>query len=305
MNNGKEFDYLIKKALSEGENKIELDPCLSSEAKSRLITQKGRDKIDMSRIKNIFGTRFGKAAAVCCSTALVLTISFTFVQPVRAVGKESIEKIKSMVYDVIKGKDGKYVAVKVPYQEPKKAGINAYEGVKKAVGEDLISKIPKKLAGGYTLDRQALGCYDYKSDSMIMVSSKDGMQKELYNKFNETVSSFYCKESSKIVLEISYMNFPFALNSNKELIEGDNKKSLSLGDISATYAEYPGVRYPIKEVDGPGNGYEDRTQKPSITVLHTIKWQQNGAYYTVYDFNGDLSQEVLKAAAETVIEKMK
>lgn len=305
MNNGKEFDYLIKKALSEGENKIKLDPCLTPVVKSRLITEKGRDEIDMNRIKNIFGTRFGKATAVCCSTVLVLTISFTFVQPVRAVGIGSIEKIKSMVYDVIKGKDGKYVAVKVPYQEPQKVGNTEYEGVKKAVGKDLVSKIPESLAGGYTLDHQALGCYDSKTDSMIMVSSKDGVTKELYNKFNETVTSFYCKESSQIVLEISYMDFPFALNSNKERIEGDNKKSLSFGDITATYAEYPGVRYPIKEVDGLGNGDEDRTQKPSITVLHTIKWQQNGAYYTVYDFNGDLSQEELEAAAATVIEKMK
>lgn len=305
MNNSKEFDYLIKKALSEGENKIKLDPFLSPEVKNRLIAEKGRSKIDMSRLKNIFGTRLGKVAAVCCSTALVLTISFTFVQPVRAVGIGSIEKIKAMVYDVIKGKDGKYVAVKVPYEEPKKVGNTEYEGVRKAVGKDLISKIPKNLAGGYTLDHQALGNYDSKTDSMIMASSKDGMTKELYNKFNETVSSFYCKESSQIVLEISYMDFPFALNSNKERIEGDNKKSLSFGDITATYAEYPGVRYPIKEVDGPGDGNEYRTQKPSITVLHTIKWQQNGAYFTVYDFNGDLSEEELKAAAATVIENMK
>ncbi|WP_010246428.1 hypothetical protein [Acetivibrio cellulolyticus] len=304
MNNSKDFDYLIKKALSEGENKIELDPCLTSEVKSRLISQKGRDKIDMNRIKNILGTRFGKVAAVCCSMVLVLTVSYTFVQPVRAASKESIEKIKSMVYDVIKGKDGKYVAIKVPYREPQKEDNNAYEGVKKAVGKDLISKIPENLAGGYTLDHQALGCYDLKSDSMIMVSSKDGMTKELYDKFNETVSSFYCKEKSQIVLEIAYMDFPFALNSSREHIEGDNKKSLSFGDITATYAEYPGVRYPIKEIDGPGNGDEDRTQKPEITVLHTIKWKQNDAYYTIYDFNGDLSEEELESAAATVIEKM-
>jgi hypothetical protein len=305
MNSSKVFDYLIKKALSEGENQIKLDPFLSPEVKSRLITEKGRSKIDMSTIKNIFGTRFGKTAAICCSTAIVLTISVMFVQPVRAVGIGSIEKIKAMVYDVIKGKDGKYVAVKVPYEGPKKVGNTEYKGVKKAVGKDLISKIPESLAGGYTLDHQALGSYDSKTDSLIMASSKDGMTKELYNKFNETVSSFYCKGSSQIVLEISYMDFPFALNSNKERIEGDNKKSLSFGDITATYAEYPGVRYPIKEVDGPGEGDEDRTQKPSITVLHSIKWQQNGAYYTVYDFNGDLSQEELAAAAATVIEKMK
>ncbi|OPZ86863.1 MAG: hypothetical protein BWY74_03536 [Firmicutes bacterium ADurb.Bin419] len=303
MNNGKDFDNLIKKALSEGENKIELDQSFISEVKNRLISQKGRDNIYMNRIKNILGTRFGKVAAVCCSMVFVLTISYTFVQPVRAASKESIEKIKSMVYDVIKGKDGKYVAIKVPYQEPQKKD-NQYEGVKKAVGNDLISKIPEELAGGYTLDHKALGSYDSKSDSMFMVTTKDGMTKELYDKFNETVSSFYCKDKSQIVLEISYMDFPFALNSGRERIEGDNKKRLSFGDIAATYAEYPGVRYPIKEVDGQGNGDEDRTQKPEITVLHTIKWKQNEAYYTIYDFNGDLSEEELKTAAASVIEKM-
>ena len=305
MNNGKEFDYLIKKALSEGESKIQLEPCLPSEVKNRLNLQKGRSKTDMSKIKNIFGTRFGKAAAVCCSMVLVLTISYTFVQPVRAFSKEGMEKIKSMVYEVIKGNDGKYVAVRVPYHEPQKSGNNSYEGVKKPVGMDLISKIPESLAGGYTLDNQALGSYEPKSNSMIMISSANGISKDLYDKYNETVSAFYCKDNSKIVLEISYMNFPFALNSSQERIDGDNKKNLSIGDVKAIYAEYPGVRYPILEAYGPDSEIEDRTQEPTITILHTIKWKQNGAYYTVYDFNGDLSQQELEAAAATIIENMK
>jgi len=305
MNNGKEFDYLIKKALSEGENMIELDPCLASEVKRRLISQKGRNKIDMNRIKNIPGTRFGKAAAVCCSMILVLALSFTFIQPVRAIGEKGVGKISVMVYDFMKGKDGKSIIIKVPYEETKKKGNNTYNGIEKAIGKDLLSKIPKNLAGDYMFDHQALGCYDNKSDSMIAVSAKDGMPKELKDKFNETVTTFYSKEKSQIVLDLSYADYPFCLNSRHEVIEGDNVKSLSIGDITATYAEYPGVRYPIKEVGGPGGGYEDRTQKPAITVLHTIKWKQNGAYYTVYDFNGDLSQEELKAAAATVIEKMK
>ncbi len=138
-----------------------------------------------------------------------------------------------------------------------------------------------------------------------MVASKGGITKELYDKFNETVTTFYAKEKSQIVLELSHMDFPFALNSSQKQIEGDNKKSLSIGDITATYAEYLGVRYPIKEVDGPGKGDEDRTQKPTITLLHTIKWKQNGVYYTVYDFNGDLSLEELNTAVATVIENMK
>ena len=305
MNKRKDVDYLIKKALSEGENKIELYPCLPSEVKSRLIIQKGREKIDMNKIKNITGARVRKAMAVCCSIVIVLMLSFTFIEPVRVSGKEGINKIKSMVYDVIKGKDGKYVAVQVPYSEPQKAGNDNYEGVKKPVGEDLVSKIPEKLAGGYTLDQKALGSYDSKSGSMVMVSSDKGITKELYDKFNETVSTFYSNERSQIVLEISFMDFPFALNSSRERIEGDNKKSLSFGEIAATYAEYPGVRYPIKETEGLGAGNEDRTQKPTITILHTIKWKQNGAYYTVYDFNGDLSQEELEIAAATVIDNMK
>ena len=205
----------------------------------------------------------------------------------------------------VKGKDGKYVAVHVPYREPQKADNSNYKGVKKPVGEDIMSKIPENLPGGYTLDNKALGCYDLKSDSMIMVSSSKGITKEFYDKFNETVSSFYTNDNSQIVLEISYMEFPFALNSSQERIEGDNKKNLNFRDITATYAEYPGVRYPIKEVNGSGNGNEDRTQKPTITVLHMIKWKQNGAYYTVYDFNGDLSQEELETAAAAVIESMK
>lgn len=299
MNKSKDIDYLIKKALSEGESKVELCPNLISEVKGKLNLQKERNVTDMSKTKTLKGIRLGKTA-VYCSMALVLTLSFVFVQPFRVAGKESIEKIKSMVYEVIKGKDGKYVAVKVPYREPQKADGNIYEGTKKPIEQDLISKVPESLAGGYTLDHQALGYYDSKSASMVMVSSQNGITKELYDKFNETLSSFYIKDGSKIVLEISYMDFPFALNNRKERIEGDNKKVISFGDVTATYAEYPGIRYPISQNDGN----EDRTQEPTITVLHTIKWKHNEVYYTVYDFNGDLSLEELEAAAATIIERM-
>lgn len=300
MNNGKTFDYLIKKALSEGENKVELNPRLASDVKSRLISEKGRYSINMGKIKNITGTRFGKAAAVCFSMMLVLVLSFTFIQPVRAIGEKGVGKISVMIYDFVKGKDGKSIIIKIPGDEAKKKVNNTYQGMEKAIGKDLLSKIPKSLAGGYTFDNQALGCYDNKSDSMIAVSAKDGMPKELKDKFNETVTTFYNKGKSQIVLDLSYADYPFCLNSRHEVIGGDNIKSLSIGDIAATYVEYPGVRYPIEH----RGGNEDRTKKPSITVLHTIKWTQNGAYYTVYDFNGDLSLEELKTAAATVIESV-
>jgi hypothetical protein len=296
MINDKTFDNFVRKALSEGEDKVQLDTALIPEVKSRLILQKGRDKTNMSRIKNLTGTRFGKIAATCCSMVLVLALSFTFIQPVRAIGEKGIGKIKSMVYDVIKGKDGKYIAVKVPYTEPKKAGSTTHSGEKKTIiGEDLLLKIPRTLAGGYSFDNQGFGNYDSKSGSLIMLSAKD----KVPDKFKEVVSVYYGKGKSQIVLEMSYLEIPFALNMKHEPISGDNKKSLAIGDIKATYAEYPGVRYPIK------NETEDRTQKPNISILHTIKWKQNGVYYTIYDFNGDLSQNVLKAAAETVIQSMK
>jgi len=303
MNDGKEFDYLVRKALTEGEDIVKLDNTLTHKAISRLSSQKGRYKINMSKIKNIHATPFGKIATACCCMVLVLSVSFTFIQPVRAIGEKGIDTIKSMVYDVIKGKDGKYIAVKVPYDKTEKgyssnSAVN--EGnVKKIIGDDVISNIPKSLEGGYIFDHQAFGSYDPKSDSFTMVSLKDNVTEKSPDKFKETVSVFYSKAKSQIVLEISGFDTPFALNMKNERIAGDNKKSFSIWEIAATYAEYPGIRYPIK------NDTEDRSQKPDISILHTIKWVQDGLYYTVYDFNGDLSLEDLKAAAATVIGSIK
>ncbi len=301
MNNDKTFDSLIREALSEGEDRAELNPALIPQVKSRLSSQKGRYKTNMNKINNIFGTRFGKVAGVCCCMTLVLALSFTFIQPVRAIGEKGIDKIRFMVYDVVKGNDGKYITVKVPYEEPKKTGSSMTAipsgEFKKITG--LLSKIPKTLAGGYTFDHKGVGGYDPESHSMIMLSLQDNTPEKLPDRLQEIVSSFYSRGKSQIVLNMSYFDAPFALNMKHELIEGDNKKNLTIGGITATYAEYPGVRYPLREDN------EDRTQKPDISVLHTVKWKQNGVYFTVYDFNGDLSLEDLKAAAATVIKNMK
>ncbi|HOV28018.1 MAG TPA: hypothetical protein PK566_16890 [Pseudobacteroides sp.] len=106
-----------------------------------------------------------------------------------------------------------------------------------------------------------------------MVSSEDNAAQKSPDNFKKTVSVFYSKAKSQIVLEISCFDTPFALNMKNERIAGDNKKSLSIGKITATYAEYPGIRYPIK------NDTEDRSQKPDISILHTM------GYLTVYSVN--------------------
>lgn len=300
MNNNRTFDILIKKALSEGEDNIRLNLKLASEAKLRLMSEKERNIKIMNRIKLFSEFNLKNAAAVCCSIILLLVISFIFIPPVRAVG----ERVKTMIYDIVKGKDGKYVPVQVPYIEPEKRKKITCEGDGTAVKEDIILKIPKNLAGGYTFSHQAFGLYNSETGSIIASSVKNGNWKKVYMKLNELVTTFYRRDKSIIVLGISCVDAPFSLNSRREIIEGDNKKDIFIGAMQASYAEYPGARFPVKWDANRLAGEEDRTKKPVIKMLHTIKWKHNQLYYTMYDFNGDLSLEELKVAAATVIESM-
>ena len=304
MNNYKSFDVLVKKALSEGDDRIQLNLDVVSEIKSRLTSQKSRHKTIMSRLSNFSGISFRKAEAICCSILFALILSFVFIPPVRAIGEKGIEKIKTMIYDIVKGKDGKYVAVKVPYIEPENRKIMTYEGDGTAVSEDVILKIPKTLAGGYTFSHQNFGLYDSTTGRQFAVPAENRKREGVDKKFNEFVTTFYRKEKSLLVLLISNIDTPFVLNSRHEVIEGDNIKNIPIGIIQATYAEYPGARYSIKEKADHSGGDEDRTKKPEIKLLHTLKWKYNDQYYTVYDSNGDLSFNELKTAAGTVIESM-
>ncbi|NLD35339.1 MAG: hypothetical protein GX654_00540 [Desulfatiglans sp.] len=309
MNNNRSLDYLIKKALTEVEETATLDTGLLSEVKSRLLKE-GRDTEIMAKIKFFSHTSIGRAATISCSVIIVFLFSFIFIQPVRAVAEKGIEKVRSMIYDVIKGEDGKYVAVKVPKPEPGDLGPINYTGVKKAVAKEIIARIPESLAGGFMLSSRALGYTDTSKGLALSRSVPDPADykehekfNEIYEKFNERVSAIYKKYNSWIALSISHFDTPFASNSKREEFEGDNKRTICLGAIQATYAEYPGARYPIVEVADQG-GYEDTTKEPIINIYHTIKWEQNGLYFTVFDLSHDLSLEELQIAATSVVESM-
>jgi hypothetical protein len=301
MNNNRSLNLLIKKALTEGEETAELDTGLLSEVKSRLLKEGRYIKI-MEKIKFFTHTSIGRAATVSCSVIIVFAFSFIFIQPVRAVAEKGIAKVKSMIYDVIKGEDGKYVAVRVPEIDPKDMGKINIKGVEKAVEKEIIAKIPKSLAGGYKFSDQSLASYDASTGSIIGGSVSDPIDEKTYKKFNEIVSTSYKKDNSMISLSVSHLDIPFASNSRREIFEGDNKRTIYIGAVQATYAEYPSARYQYKMVTGGGN--EDRTKEPVINIVHRINWEQNGVYYSIYDFTHDLSMEELKIAAESVIESM-
>ncbi len=310
MNNNRSLNYLIKKALTEGEETAALDAGLLSEVKSRILKEGRYIKI-MEKIKNFSHTGIGRAATISCSVIIVFLFSFIFIQPVRAVTEKGIEKVKSMIYEVIRGEDGEYVAVRVPKTDPEDRGRIHYGGVEKAVEKEIINRLPEGLAGGYMLSSRSLGSFDSSTGSMISVSVKDPADEkayekldELYEELNETVSGTYRKYNSLIVLSISHLDIPFVWNSKREVFEGDNKRTIYIGPLQAVYAEYPAVRYPIKEAAGNKGGDEDRTKKPIINTVHTIKWEQNGLYFTVFDLSHDLSMEELQIAATSVVESM-
>jgi len=305
MSKSEQFENAIEKALAFGEDNVELAEASLDKVKRRLNMREERYDSNMSIINRIFKHNLNKTAAAVCTLAVVIAFSVSVIQPVRAFTREGIDNIKTLVYDIFRSSDGTYVAVEVPYAEPQKpvtknTDVEAARSDSKRL-EEYLSKntMPSSLEGGYVFSNQGYSRYDTGSGSILAISSASGDFSTLPWDDTQAVSKWYRKGNSSILLSLSTVDIPFVTDSKGETLKGDNQKEIKIGNRTVIYAEYPGARFPIVE------DCEDRTQKPDIKVLHTLKWEHSGIYYTLYNFEGDLSLDVLKDAAESVIENLK
>ena len=299
MNKDEYLESSIKEALVYGEDKIKVNNTSLIKAKNRLRMEKGREEVIMRNRNKGFTLGMKKTAAVICSLAIMATASVTLIKPVRAFANE----VKAMVYDVIKGDDGKYTIVKVSPPQSK----TSEKDIKAPSLEETSSKeteMPKALKGGYQYEHEAIYCYNVNTKVSVAIGKLDTEKAKI--KFKEAdgwkngMSYDYKKGSSTIIVNVCNIETPFLLNSKFEEVKADNEKQLTIGGINVIYAEYPDARYPIV------NNVEDRTQPPiSVKTAHTLKWQHNGKYYTLFDFTNDMNLDNLKDAAESIIDSIK
>lgn len=305
MKQNNDFETSIKSALTHGEDKMILNTALLDRVKFNLKMENGKKDINMLQRNRFSRIDIKKGVIAVCAVAVVTTASATFIKPVGAFAA----KIKTMIYDVVKGDDGKYVAIKIPYEEPEvKTMVGELPSVDDSNTNIIKSKMPLTLSDGYELYSQSSVAYNPKNSNMLSISKKPSNDLfasapapslKLPEGWKDGTDYWYKKAASTIVVSENNFNCAFVSNTSGVPLKGDNKKEITIAGQSLTYAEYPDARYPYVKDN------EDRTQAPSIHVAHTLMWTANGKYYTMYDFNGDLSIETLKPAAETVINNLK
>lgn len=278
------FDKIIGTALSGGFSEYEPDKALYDKAVTKL-KENDRRFVSM-RIQRIFKPVAVKSCAAVLSMALLIGLSVTFISPARALA----EQLKSFVYTVVKndgnqsigegekGKsillspDGKYKVIKVGYVGPKTKGMIAV-GTKDGKAPD---GFPASLKGGYVFNNANKG-----------IDNETG-----YN--IDTV--FYSKSNTLVSVSYSDHDFPLVSDEKGKTVQPDNAKSLKIGDCSAVYGEYPFAEYHYVDSN------EDRTQPPiNVKTLHSLTWIKGGMYYKMSDLKGNLTQDELIKAAESII----
>lgn len=159
MNKQAQLEKSIKAALLQGVETLEADMNCLKKIKYRINTEKeGRKERIMKRINDHFydlKSKVKRPAVLVCSIAVAAVLMCTFIQPVRVLAQEGINKIASMVYVVVKEESGKYEMAQVSaedvyigYCEGNTTVLNDKE-LAKEVGFDFNA--PQALEGGYEL----------------------------------------------------------------------------------------------------------------------------------------------------------
>ncbi|GBF35081.1 hypothetical protein DCCM_4204 [Desulfocucumis palustris] len=283
MNKQAQLEKSIKAALLQGVETLEADPDCLEKIKCQISTEKEGRKDMMKRIYDyLYDLKFRikKHAALVCGIAAAAVMLCIFIQPVRVLAQEGIDKVASMVYIVVKGENGKYEPVQVPVEKVERSYTKADttvlndEELAKEVGFDF--KAPQTLEGGYKLADTA-------------ISQTDGSDKK-------EVSKFYQKEKSRLVLSISDQNY--SLQYAREI--GDKRKEVQVENKILYYCERPLPVYPIIEKNGVRTN--DPTQKPTeIKTIHSLAWEYNGVYYKLSDMGAGLQLDELQNAAKSVL----
>lgn len=234
--------------------------------KERLLKKEGNTEI-MKRYHEKISYKMRRPLASVCCAALILTLLCTFNPSVRAWAQEGMTKL---IYDVVKGEDGKYKTVQV------EAEIKPGPEVKVVGDEDLgfKYKAPNIIAENYTAGEVISGDASGNSHSLFYRNG-DGV---LVLAMTNEDWMMYCAETSV-----------------------DNKKELNIEDMKVYYNEDSLAEYPMVQ-DSDGLWTNDLTQPPTkIKTVHQFTWKYKGISYQLGDLGENISYDIMEQAVEDII----
>ncbi|WP_312352806.1 hypothetical protein [Aminipila sp.] len=229
-----------------------------------------RKEDNMEKIKryhqNIYYKMRKPIVSVCC-TALLLTVLCAFNPSVRAWGQEGITKL---IYDVVKGEDGKYQTVQV------EAEVKKGEEIRLLEDKDICFKYkaPKSIVENYTRAEMISG-----------------------DATGNTCSLFYRNGDAWLVLAMTNEDWMIYCAER----DGDNRKELNFEDIKVYYYEEAFPEYLLVQ-DSDGLWTYDMTQPPTkIKTTHQFTWEYEGITYQLGDQGQNISYDSMERAAKEII----
>ncbi len=236
---------LIKGRLSEGEGNIEI----------------------IKRYQERTCSKMRRPIVSICCFALILTVLCAVNPSVRAWGQEGITKL---IYDVVKGEDGKYKTVQVETEVKKGEAIRLLED--KDIG--FKYKTPNIIAEDYTTGEMISG-----------------------DATGNTCSLFYRNGDASLVLAMTNEDYLIYCAERN----GDNRKQLNIEGTKVYYYEEASPEYPLVK-DSDGLWTYDMTQPPTeIKTDHMFTWEYEGITYQLRDQGENISYDIMKQAVGDII----
>lgn len=234
--------------------------------KERLSKKEGNIEI-MKRYRGGFYNKMRRPVVSMCCVILMLTVLCTFNPSVRAWGQEGFTKL---IYDVVKGEDGKYKTVQVETEVKKGEEIRLLED--KDIG--FKYKAPNVIAEDYTTGEMISG-----------------------DATGNTCSLFYRNSDASLVLAMTNEDWMIYCAERN----GDNRKELNIEGTEVYYYEEVSPEYPLVK-DSDGLWTYDMTQPPTeIKTDHLFTWEYKGITYQLRDQGQNISYDIMDRAVEDII----
>ncbi|MHC1722704.1 MAG: hypothetical protein AB9836_05815 [Aminipila sp.] len=234
--------------------------------RERLSRKEGNIEI-MKRYQEKTCSKMRRPIVSICCFALILTVLCVSNPSVRAWGQEGITKL---IYDVVKGEDGKYKTVQIEAKVKKGEAIRLLQD--KDI--DFKYKAPNVIAE------------DYTSGEMI---SGDAT--------GNTCSLFYHNGDASLVLAMTNEDWMIYCAER----DGDNRKELNVEGTKVYYYEEVNPEYPLVK-DSDGLWTYDMTQPPTkIKTSHQFTWEYEGITYQLGDQGENISYDIMERAVEDII----
>ncbi|QHI72771.1 hypothetical protein [Aminipila terrae] len=266
MKNNEALNLEIKKALLKRVERLEPGIGGFESIRERLSRKEDTVEVTKRYVGKIYNGMRRPVVSLCC-VALMLTIVCTLNPSVRAWGQEGITKL---IYDVVKGEDGKYKTVQVETEVKKGPEVRMLED------KDLSFKYkaPRSIAEDYTASE--------------MIS---------HDATGNSCSLFYRNGDASLVLSMT--NQDYLIYCAKT--EGENRKELDIQGVKVYYGEEVSPEYPLVQ-DSDGLWTFDMTQPPTaIKTDHQFTWEHKDITYQLDDQGAGISNDIMEQAVEDII----